>query len=112
MIQQLVITKKHRDEMLSHVERESPLEACGLLAGQNDRVEKVLLIRNQAQSPERFMMDPYEQLNAFNWIDSNGLVLLGIFHSHPKGPETVSVTDIAESAYEVVHVVCSKAGEQ
>jgi proteasome lid subunit RPN8/RPN11 len=34
---------------------------------------------------------------------------LGIFHSHPAGPETVSATDIAEAAYDVAHVVCSRA---
>lgn len=94
--------------MLEHVDHHTPLEACGLLAGKEDRVEKVLLIRNQAQSPTRFVMDPYEQLQAFTWIDSNELDLLGIFHSHPTGPETASVTDIAEAAYEVVHLVWSR----
>jgi proteasome lid subunit RPN8/RPN11 len=53
-------------------------------------------------------MDPYEQLHAFNWIDSNGLDLLGIFHSHPAGPETASPTDIAEAAYEVIHLIWSR----
>jgi proteasome lid subunit RPN8/RPN11 len=86
----------------------SPLEACGLLAGKNDEVEKVLLVRNQAQSAVRFVMEPYEQLEAFDWIDSNGLDLLGIFHSHPAGPETASATDIKEAAYEVVHVIWSR----
>jgi len=95
--------------MLSHIESQVPLEACGLLAGKNDQVEKVLPVRNQAQSPVRFVMDPYEQLKAFDWIDSNGLDLLGIFHSHPTGPETASVTDMAEAAYEVVHIICSRA---
>lgn len=112
MVKQLTIVKKHRQEMLSYLESQVPLEACGLLAGKNDRVEKVLPVRNQAQSPARFVMDPYEQLKAFDWIDSNGLDLLGIFHSHPTGPETASVTDIAEAAYEVVHVICSKTGAQ
>ena len=98
--------------MLSHLEGHIPLEACGLLAGKNDRVKKVLPVRNQAQSPVRFVMDPYEQLKAFDWIDANGLDLLGIFHSHPTGPETASFTDIAEAAYEVVHVICSKTGAQ
>jgi proteasome lid subunit RPN8/RPN11 len=111
MIRQLIITKNHLDEMLAHVESQTPLEACGLLAGKNERVEKVLLVRNQAQSRVRFVMDAYEQLRAFEWIDSNGLDLLGIFHSHPTGPETVSATDIAEAAYEVVHVICSKPGD-
>jgi len=95
--------------MLDHIESEVPLEACGLLAGRSDRVEKVLIVWNQAQSPARFVMEPYEQLKALDWIDSNGLDLLGIFHSHPAGPETASVTDIAEATYEVVHVICSRA---
>jgi proteasome lid subunit RPN8/RPN11 len=55
-------------------------------------------------------MDPHEQLQAFEQIDTGGLELLGIFHSHPAGPETVSVTDIAEAAYEVVHVIWSQTG--
>ena len=70
----------------------------------------MIKIRNQSQSPTRFVMDPYEQLNAFQWIESNGLELVGIFHSHPTGPEVVSVTDIAEAAYPVVHVIVSRAG--
>jgi len=94
--------------MLDHVDRQSPLEACGLLAGKNDEVEKVIPVRNQAQSPVRFVMEPYEQLEAFNWMDANGLDLLGIFHSHPAGPETASVTDIKEAAYEVVHLIWSQ----
>jgi proteasome lid subunit RPN8/RPN11 len=94
--------------MLQHVDSETPLEACGLLAGTDNRVEKVIVIRNEAQSPVRFVMDPYEQLNAFDWIEANGLDLLGIFHSHPAGPETASPTDIAEAAYEVVHVIWSR----
>ena len=94
--------------MLDHVDQHAPLEACGLLAGKDDRVEKVIPVRNQAQSPVRFVMDPYEQLQAFEWIDSNGLDLLGIFHSHPAGPETASATDIAEAAYEVVHLIWSR----
>lgn len=98
--------------MLNHVNRHAPLEACGLLAGKNDRVEKVIAVRNQVQSPARFVMDPYEQLKAFDWLESNGLDLLGIFHSHPAGPEAVSVTDIAEAAYEVVHVICSRTNDR
>jgi proteasome lid subunit RPN8/RPN11 len=108
MKQELVISKEHWQEMLAHIDRHAPLEACGLLAGKNDRVEKVILVRNQAQSPTRFVMEPYEQLQAFDWIESNGLDLLGIFHSHPAGPQTASFTDIAEAAYEVIHLIWSR----
>lgn len=108
MISNLKLTRKHVQEIVDHVSAGAPLEACGLLAGNNDRVEKVLFVRNQVQSRVRFVMDPYEQLNAFEWIESNAFALLGIFHSHPAGPETTSPTDIAEAAYEVVHVICSQ----
>lgn len=104
----LTLGRNHWQEMLEHVDRHAPLEACGLLAGKRDRVEKVLLVQNHMESPVRFVMDPYEQLQAFEWIDSHGLDLLGIFHSHPSGPTTPSQTDIAEAAYEVVHLIWSK----
>jgi len=108
MTRQLTLNKEHWQQMLQHVDSNIPLEACGLLAGTDNRVKKVIEVRNQAQSPMRFLMDPYEQLKAFDWIESNGLDLIGIFHSHPAGPETASATDIAEAAYEVVHVIWSR----
>ena len=108
MIAQLTLDKNQVREIVEHANIHSPLEACGLLAGKGNRVEKIFFVANQVQSPVRFVMDPYEQLHAFEWIESNGLDLLGIFHSHPAGPETVFPTDIAEAAYEVVHVICSR----
>ena len=109
MLNQLILERGHARAIIDHAEIHAPLESCGLLAGKEDRVEKVLFVRNQAQSPLRFVMDPYEQLRAFDWIETRGLELLGIFHSHPAGPETVSPTDIAEAAYAVVHVICSRS---
>jgi [CysO sulfur-carrier protein]-S-L-cysteine hydrolase len=108
MRRQLIISKEQWQEMLDYVEQNAPLESCGLLAGKNDRVEKVIFVRNQAQSPVRFVMDPHQQLQAFNWIESVGLDLLGIFHSHPTGLETASATDLAEAAYDVVHLIWSR----
>jgi proteasome lid subunit RPN8/RPN11 len=104
----ITLRKQQVHEITDYLNGHVPLEACGLLAGKNDRVEKIFFVQNQAQSPVRFVMDPYEQLQAFDWIDDNGLDLLGIFHSHPAGPETASPTDIAEAAYDVVHIICSR----
>jgi proteasome lid subunit RPN8/RPN11 len=91
--------------MRRHVMEQAPLEACGLLAGNGESVEAVLTMRNAAHSSVRFRMDPQEQWQAFEWIEEQGLDLVGIFHSHPAGPETASVTDIAEAAYNVVQVI-------
>jgi len=108
-MQSLTLTKDQLQEMAAHVESHAPLEACGLLAGKNSTVEKIFFVQNQAQSPVRYVMDPIEQLQAFEWIESNGMDLLGIFHSHPAGPEIVSPTDIAEAAYAVVYVILARA---
>jgi proteasome lid subunit RPN8/RPN11 len=108
----LRLTRQHWLTMQRCLNEHAPLEACGLLAGKNNTVRAVLEIRNQAQSPVRFVMDPHEQLTAFNWMDSNKLDLLAIFHSHPAGPEAVSETDIADATYAVVQIVCSRKKEK
>lgn len=107
----LSLTNEQLNRMIAHVEAQLPLEACGLLAGKGSSVESVLPVANQARSPARFVMDPLGQLQAFEWIDSQGLDLVGIFHSHPAGPETVSPTDIADSAYAVVNLVLSRVND-
>jgi proteasome lid subunit RPN8/RPN11 len=111
LMQSLTLTKEQLQKMISHVHSHLPLEACGLLAGRDSKVESVLEVTNQAQSEVRYVMDPIEQLNAFEWIDANGLELLGIFHSHPTGPETVSPTDMAQAAYAVVYIILAPADD-
>lgn len=91
--------------MRRHVRRRSPLEACGLLAGRNGRVELAIGVPNAAKSPVRFLMEPRAQWKAFNKIEHLGLELLGIYHSHPKGPPQPSATDIEEACYPVVHII-------
>ena len=108
MLNTLKLKTEHMQAMLQHVSDQAPLEACGLLAGNQGSVEAILKGRNADQSPVRFRMDAQEQYNAFEWIEAHGLDLVGIFHSHPFGPETVSPTDVAEAAYEVVHVIWSQ----
>jgi len=91
--------------MRRHVARRAPLEACGLLAGRGTRVELVLGVPNSLHSPVRFRMEPRAQWRAFQRIEAAGLDLIGIYHSHPKGPDHPSPTDIAESLYPVVNII-------
>jgi [CysO sulfur-carrier protein]-S-L-cysteine hydrolase len=102
---QLELTTSHLEAMQSHVEACLPEEACGLLAGRDWVVEEVIPVENAARSTVRFRMDPRQQLAALERIDAAGLDLLGIFHSHPQGPEAPSATDIAEAAYPVVYLI-------
>jgi [CysO sulfur-carrier protein]-S-L-cysteine hydrolase len=112
MTSTLELSQTLLQDLIRYVDQHLPLEACGLLAGRETRAEKMIGVLNLVQSPVRFVMDPYEQLHAFDWIDSHGLDLIGIFHSHPTGPETASATDILEAAYAVVHVIFSRTGTQ
>jgi proteasome lid subunit RPN8/RPN11 len=97
-----------RSEMLSHVIRCFPEEACGLLAGIQGLGKAVVPIVNTLHSPVGFQMDPLEQLNAFNWMEQAGLELLAIFHSHPAGPMVPSETDIIQFAYPgVIYLIWS-----
>ncbi|MEK6751072.1 MAG: M67 family metallopeptidase [Chloroflexota bacterium] len=107
-MQSLTISKEQYQSMVAYVNSHAPLESCGLLAGRDAKVEKIFFVQNQAQSAVRYVMNPIEQLNAFEWIDSNDMNLLGIFHSHPAGPETVSPTDIAQAAYAVTYIILAR----
>jgi proteasome lid subunit RPN8/RPN11 len=110
MIEKLTIFGRHWQRMRRHVSRRLPQEACGMLAGKNDRVELTLGIRNAERSPVRFRMDPRAQWRAFQRIEAAGLDLVGIYHSHPNGPDHPSPTDIAEAAYPVAQVIWFKTG--
>lgn len=109
LIMDLQIPKIVWDDMFQHVSSETPLEACGLLAGTNKRVEKIYRVRNALQSKVRFRMDAREQLAAFENAEAAGLEILAIYHSHPQGPSAPSLTDLAEAAYPVISIIWSGA---
>jgi [CysO sulfur-carrier protein]-S-L-cysteine hydrolase len=109
-VRQLRLTTAHYESMRAHLESCLPFEGCGVLAGTGRRTREVLPVANEARSEVSFRMDPAEQLRAFAWIDSHDLVLRGIFHSHPAGPQAPSSTDIAEAAYPVANLIWSHAG--
>jgi proteasome lid subunit RPN8/RPN11 len=105
MAEKLILRRETWRAMCRHVSRCAPLEACGLLAGKNDRVEMTLGIYNVERSPVRFRMEPRAQWRAFQRIEAAGLDLVGIYHSHPNGPEAPSPTDIAEALYPVAQII-------
>lgn len=109
----ITIAEQDLERMRQDVEARAPEEACGMLAGrfEEDRVwaQETIPTVNALHSPVRYRMDPQEQFEAFNWIESNGLELVAIYHSHPNGPPGPSLTDIAEAYYpEVVYLIWSR----
>ena len=105
MVKHLILTTTHWQAMRRHVSRRAPLEACGLLAGKNELAECTLGVHNAERSPVRFRMDPLAQWRAFQHIEASGLDLIGIYHSHPNGPDRPSPMDIAENMYPVAQII-------
>ncbi len=103
----LTISRAQWKQMRDYVESLAPLEACGLLGGREGLAELVIPIHNAENSPVRYRMEPLEQLAAFEQVESAGMDLLAIFHSHPKGPAVPSPTDIAEAYYQVIQIIWS-----
>ena len=70
-----------------------PNESCAFLLGHNDKVAKILPMRNIDESPVTFSIEPAELLYAYNLAESKGMQVIAIFHSHPTKPWPSS-TDI------------------
>lgn len=100
------ISSKQIEEMRRHVVDCYPEEGCGILGGFKDRVEWVIPVTNMLHSATRFRMDPQEQVDAFFKIEEAGGKLIGIYHSHPSGPEVPSDSDVRESPLpKAVHII-------
>ena len=96
----------HMEKMQAHVDSMAPEEACGVLGGVADQSSKVIPIENVYHSPMRYRMKPQSQWDAFQHLEREGLDLIGIYHSHPSGPEEPSLTDVRQAYYpEVFYLI-------
>jgi proteasome lid subunit RPN8/RPN11 len=105
MAEKLILKSGTWQAMRRHVRHKSPLEACGLLAGKDNRVELSIGIPNMEPSPVRFRMNPRAQWRAFQRIEAAGIELLGIYHSHPQGPDHPSQSDIEQAMYPLAQII-------
>jgi len=94
----LTIRKGDLRTIIDHCIAGLPNEACGILAGQDKRVERVYPMRNAKAGPASYEMDAEEQFRVMKDIRQKGLAMIGIFHSHPSGRAYPSGIDV-EKAY-------------
>lgn len=104
----LEIPERIFKQMLKHAEGESPIEACGILAGRNSMVERFYPMTNKDKSRAHFLMEPKEQFAVIKEIRSAGLEMLAIYHSHPATPARPSAEDIKLALTpDVIYVIVS-----
>src|SRR5919197_2409606 len=115
MADRLLLPEPLRQQLIEHTRAENPDEACGILAGRGDRVERVFPVRNTADEigaergvfreresgtatagrrPVHYYMDPRDQLRVYNEIDELELDVVGYYHSHTHTEARPSPTDI------------------
>jgi proteasome lid subunit RPN8/RPN11 len=95
----LAIDQDQFGALVAHARAEHPNEACALLAGRDDAVERVYTLPNAEASPTFYVVEPRAQLRAMTEMDDLGLDLVGIFHSHVATEAYPSRTDVELAAY-------------
>jgi len=94
---ELVFPAQAYAEMIAHAYVGYPLEACGLLVGQGNRVHRFVACTNEAASARIYSIPGKEHLRAERDAEDDGLEVIGVFHSHTHSEPYPSPTDVAQA---------------
>ena len=84
-------------DLQAHARDELPNECCGLLVGTGDHVVRSVRSPNLRSSPNRYLIDPGTHFDTIRSARAEGLMIIGVYHSHPSAPAVPSATDAAEA---------------
>ena len=84
-------------EMIGHAYDGYPLEACGLLVGRGDRVDRFVACTNEAASARIYTIPAQELLRAERAAEADGMEIIGVFHSHTHSEPYPSPTDVEQA---------------
>jgi proteasome lid subunit RPN8/RPN11 len=93
----MLISDPLREQMLAHALADAPNECCGVVGVTSDGSRRALSVHaatNAAASPLKFEIDGLEVLRLIEQIESEGLQLGAIYHSHTRTAPYPSQTDI------------------
>jgi proteasome lid subunit RPN8/RPN11 len=88
------VSREHVDEMIAHAREDAPNECCGMVAAKDGKALRVYRAKNGAASPYRYEVDPRDQFRIQDEIETEGLDLGAIYHSHTRSAPYPSQTDI------------------
>lgn len=94
----LTLRPAQRDAIVATCIRALPNEGCGLLLGTPEgTVTEVLSSPNVADSAKLYEIDSRVLLQAYRRSESEGLAVIGVFHSHTHSEAYPSPTDVAQA---------------
>lgn len=84
-------------------------ECCGLLAGRDGIISEIFRARNAHANPATgYEIAPRGLFQLMREMRAQDLQLLGIYHSHPRGENRPSPTDIGQAFYpDTLYVILS-----
>ena len=90
----LPLTDDVREQMIAHAREQFPKECCGMLAGVDGKIMKVVRATNSEDSEFRYRVDDRELLRFLHDIDDKGWDFLAVYHSHTRSEAYPSPTDV------------------
>ncbi len=102
----LVLGPSQRNAIVATCVRALPHEGCGLLLGHADgTVTDVVASPNVAHSAKLYEIDSRVLLTAYRRADDEGVIVLGVFHSHTHSEAYPSPTDVDQAPDPAWHYV-------
>ena len=89
-----------RAAIARHALGDAPRECCGFLLGNAGRVIYALPATNTSTTPlKRYRVDPREHIALQRILRrlTPRLAIVGVYHSHPRGPNAPSASDVREA---------------
>lgn len=93
------IHRRVLEQLQSFAAASASAECCGLLAGVDGTITRVFPAVNALASATAYEIAPEELFRLMREVRAAGLILLGIYHSHPRGDNSPSPTDLARAYY-------------
>ncbi len=110
----LVLDPAHHAALVAHALRGFPLEACGLLGGEESpgggadgvgTVRRFYPCENAAASGKLYTVAPRDHLRADRDAEHHGWQIIGVVHSHTHTDAYPSATDVEQAPDPAWHYV-------
>lgn len=104
--------------MRAHAIGTFPNECCGFFFGEikdgNRNVSEIFPVSNSKDGDQRrrFSISPMDYLQAEKYALEQGLVLLGVYHSHPLHPAIPSAHDLRQAVPFFSYIILSVYDEE
>lgn len=102
------IVRSVLEEISAQAAHTPEMECCGLLGGRDGVITRIYPAKNALASPKAYEIAPKDLFRIMREMRSDGVQLMGIYHSHPKGDNAPSPTDVALAFYpDAIHFIAS-----